>query len=73
MGQIYKAFYLVAFFLFLRLSDLVPHSVKTFSPLQQLVQGDLIFVSPGLHIIIKWSKTMQTKHSKNYEANFLGR
>ena len=61
MGHIFKAFYLLAFFSFLRISNLVPHSKNSFSPLQQLAQGDIIFAPPGLHILVKWSKTLQTK------------
>ena len=61
MGQIYKALYLVAFFSFLRISNLLPHSTQSFSPIHQLSQVDLIFAPPGLHIIIKWTKTLQTR------------
>ena len=32
MGQVFKAVYTIAFFSFLRLSNLVPHSVQQFSP-----------------------------------------
>ena len=52
MGQIYKAIYLVAFFSFLRISNLVPHSIKSFSPLEQLTRGDVFFVPPGLHLLM---------------------
>ena len=61
MGQIYKALYLVAFFSFLRVSNLLPHSTQSFSPIQQLAQGDLIFAPPGVNIIIKWTKTLQNR------------
>ena len=61
MGQIFKALYLVAFFSFLRISNLVPHKISAFSPLEQLSRGDIFFSTPGLHILIKWSKTMQTR------------
>ena len=61
MGQIFKAFYLLAFFSFLRISNLVPHSRNSYSPLQQVDQGDMIFAPSGLHILVKWSKTLQTK------------
>ena len=63
MGQIFKALYLVAFFSFLRISNLVPHKIAAFSPLQQLTRGDVFFASPGLHILVKWTKTMQTRDS----------
>ena len=61
MGQIFKALYLVAFFSFLRISNLVPHKITAFSPLEQLTRGDIFFAPPGLHILIKWTKTMQTR------------
>ena len=63
MGQIFKAIYLVAFFSFLRISNLVPHKISAFSPLEQLTRGDVFFASPGLHVLVKWSKTMQTRDS----------
>ena len=62
MGQIFKAVYTLAFFSFLRLSNLVPHSQKLYSPLYQLARGDIIFAPPGLHILLKWSKTLQSRN-----------
>ena len=60
MGQIYKALYLLSFYSFLRLSNLVPHAVSQYSPLKHLSGGDII-LRPGKAIILdKWSKTMQT-------------
>ena len=59
MGQIFKAIYTLAFFSFVRLSNLVPHTRNAFSPYHQLARGDVIFAPPGLLLIIKWSKTMQ--------------
>ena len=53
MGQIFKPLYLVAFFSFIRVSNLVPHKITAFSPLEQLTRGDIFFASPGLHILIK--------------------
>ena len=61
MGQIFKALYLTAFFSFLRISNLVPHSIKAFSPIEQMARGDIFFASPGIHLLVKWSKTMQTR------------
>ena len=61
MGQIYKALYLVAFFSFLHISNLVPHSIQVYSPIHQLAQGDLIFAPVGVHIITKWTKTLQSR------------
>ena len=39
-GQIFKAVYLLSFFSFLRLSNLVPHAIIQYSPLKHLAQGD---------------------------------
>ena len=61
MGQIFKAAILVSFFSFVRISNLVPHSISAYNPLKQLSCGDIIFAPPGLHMIIKWSKTLQSK------------
>ena len=59
MGQIFKAVYLLSFFSFLRLSNLVPHCAGAFSPLKQLARGDVIFKPSKIVLLIKWSKTMQ--------------
>ena len=61
MGQVFKSLYLTAFLSFLWISNLVPHTVATFSPLEQLTRGDIFFAPPGVHLFIKWSKTMQTR------------
>ena len=63
MGQVFKAAYTLAFFSFLRLSNLVPHTTKQFSPLYHLARGDIIFDPPGIQLIIKWSKTLQNRKS----------
>ena len=63
MGQVYKAVHLTAFFSFLRVSNLVPHAEKSFSPAEQLAKGDVITSSDAVFLIIKWSKTMQTRDS----------
>ena len=59
MGTIFKAVFLTAFFSFLRISNLVPHSISTFDHMRQLARGDVIFAPPGAHLIVKWSKTLQ--------------
>ena len=63
MGQVYKAVYLTAFFSFLKVSNLVPHAEKSFSPAEQLAKDDVITSSDAVFLIIKWSKTMQTRDS----------
>ena len=59
LGMTYKAAFLPSFFSFLRISNLVPHSINSFDPLKQLARGDIIFAPPGAHIVVKWSKTLQ--------------
>ena len=63
MGLIYKAAFLLSYFSFLRISNLIPHSMASFNPLEQLAREDIIFGPPGAHIIIKWSKTLQAKNT----------
>ena len=59
LGMVYKAAFLLSFFSFLRISNLVPCSISSFDPLKQLARGDIIMAPPGAHIIVKWSKTLQ--------------
>ena len=61
MGYVFKASFLLSFFTFLRISNLVPHTISSYDPLKQLARGDSIFALPGAHVIIKWSKTLQVK------------
>ena len=62
MGQVFKALYLVSFYSFLRLSNLVPYSVQQFSPLKHLARSDVIFHSTKVVILLKWSKSMQSNN-----------
>ena len=59
MGQIFKCVYLLSFYSFFYMSNLVPHSIQEFSPLKHLARGDLIFKSNKVVLLLKWSKTMQ--------------
>ena len=59
-SQVFKAVYLVSFYYFLRLSNLVPHSVQQFSALRHLARGDAIFHPTKVVILLKRSKTMQS-------------
>ena len=51
--------YLTCFFLFLRLSNLLPHTVRAFDVTRQLARGDLIITKNSALLIVKWSKTIQ--------------
>ena len=52
-----KPLYLICFFSFLRLSNLLPHTVAAFDFTRQLARGDLIITKDSALLIIKWSKT----------------
>ena len=58
-GPTYQALFLTAFFAFFRLSNLVPSSVSSFSPLVHLCRADLIPYSEFASIVVKWFKTLQ--------------
>ena len=61
MGQIYKAIYLLAFFTFLRISNFAPHRLNDYDHTRHLARGDVFLSPPGARILIKWSKTIQTR------------
>ena len=61
MPHVFKALYLVAYFSFLRLSNLCPHTIQDFSPMRHLAQGDVIFQNNSAVLVIKWSKTLQLR------------
>ena len=46
------------FFSFLRLSNILPHSVATFDPSRHLCRADVIFGHSKAVIVIKWTKTL---------------
>ena len=58
--------YLLAFYSFLRLSYIVPHSFKDFDTSRHLARGDVIFGDTSTVIIIKWSKTNQLRNKVHY-------
>ena len=64
MGQIFKAVYTLAFFSFLRLSNLVPHTEQLCSPLYTLARGDIILDPPGIQLLVKLSKTLHINRVK---------
>ena len=50
---------LMAFYEFYCLATLVPPSKAAFSTARYLTHGDVIWGSPGAHVIIKYAKNMQ--------------
>ena len=57
----FTALYTLAFFTFLRISNILPHSIATFDASRQLARGDVIFTDQGSNILVKWSKTIQDR------------
>ena len=62
---VYRAIFLTAFFAFMRLSNLAPHSLPTFGPSRHLTGHDVFFTKKFAKLLIKWSKTLkpETKFS----------
>ena len=58
---VFKALYLTCFFSFLRLSNILPHSVHSFYFTRQLARGDFISHQQSGLLLIKWSKTIQNR------------
>ena len=58
---VFKPLYLVTFFSFMRLSNLLPHSVNSFDHTSQLAKGDVIFGHQGAVLVVTWSKTVQNR------------
>ena len=63
---LYKHLYLTAFFAFLRLSNLLPHTVTSFYPSQHLARGNVILSDTAAVPLVKWSKTIQIDRTYRY-------
>ena len=59
--QVFRAAFLLGFFAFLRLSNLVPHAVGEFDFTRHLTGDDIFFTRKYVKVMIKWSKTIQTR------------
>ena len=57
--HMFKTLYLLAFFSFLRLSNILPHTASTFDKTRHLCVADVIFADSKAVILLKWSKTFQ--------------
>ena len=64
-GIVYKAAFLLAYFAFLRLSNIAPPTVNAFDVTRHLLRSDVIFGSPGARIVLKWAKAMQSAVSSD--------
>ena len=56
---LFRAIFLSAFYAFLRMSNIAPHSRSQFDPNRHFLWQDLIFGPAGAHLVIKWTKTLQ--------------
>ena len=65
-SHIFAALYLLVFYSFLRLSNIVPHSFMGFDLSRHLARGDVIFGDTSAVVIIKWSKTNQLRDKVHY-------
>lgn len=61
VDKIYKCLFLVAFFSFLRRSNLTPSAAAEFDKKKHLCRGDVFQTQEGLRLLIKWSKTIQAR------------
>ena len=52
-----------AFYGFFRISNIAPHSASKFDPNYHFTRKDIIFGPPGVHMVIKWTKTLQHHRS----------
>ena len=67
-GVVLKAAYLLAFFGFLRQSNLCPGSRRSFDATRHTCRADVAHKAPGLVITLKWTKTMQRADSAHCVA-----
>ena len=64
---LFRAIFLLAFFAFLRMSNMAPHSRFKFDFSKHFLRQDIIYADPGAHILIKWTKTLQPTTSFRYQ------
>ena len=60
-GVVYRTGFLTGFFPFFRLSNLAPHSLSSFDPSRHLTGHDVFFTKKFVKLLIKWSKTIQSR------------
>ena len=63
---LFRAIFLVAFFTFLRMSNMAPHSRFKFDSNRHFLRQDVIFADPGAHILLKWTKTLQDRSAHHF-------
>ncbi len=60
VGPPMKVALLFGFFAMLRVSNLAPASPLAFDPSRDTCRGDVLIKPPGVVLVLKWSKTLQT-------------
>ena len=60
LGPPMKVALLLGYFGMFRVSNLAPKSAVLFDPSRHTCRGDLLLKPPGLLVLLKWSKTLQT-------------
>ena len=61
-GKIFAAVFLIAYFVFLRISNMAPHSYGGFDPSRHLTPADVKISKHFMYVSIKWSKTNQFRN-----------
>ena len=62
----FRAAFLLAFFAFLRMSHIAPHSRFKFDINKHILRQDILFLDPGAHILLKWTKTLQDSAAHHF-------
>ena len=65
-AALFRAVFLLAFFGFLRMSNIAPHSRYKFDRNKHFLRQDIIFAPPGAHILLKWTKTLQESTAHHF-------
>ena len=63
---LFRAIFMLAFFAYLRMSNIPPHSRFRFDPSRHFLRQDIIFADPGAHILLKWTKTLQERSAHHF-------
>ena len=66
---LYRVILLTAVYGFLGLSNLAPHSSSKFDHKRHLLRQDRFFLRPGVHFLIKWTKTLQDHNSPHHHIH----
>ena len=63
---LFKSIFLLAFFAFLQMSNMAPHSRFKFDCNRHFLRQDVICADPGAHILLKWTKTLQSRSEHHF-------